>query len=351
MRPSPASPPSKLKKTSRPAGLRNSSRRVDIFPAHTTNSNNSFVDNVYSAGLMRSEQFDDSTAPWLPYLGERACSVRQRHTLGLLPKPIPAELHVGILRRSRIECSSCHESISVSGKLLRSVCQRGFGLTPPEKLVIESRPAYGGTCYSPFTVGSTTTAIAYDSDGSTRLQPWVATTSGANAYAHPIDGFAENVPSLFGCNTPTTSMSSNSSSAVTASSLSSTATLSNETPAASNTSKISNGTIAGAAVGGFIGLAAIVGLVFFLLRRRHRGASSASNVHQIDDNPSSRAEKDGKVISGEMHSDVPVVELAARPDKYAYVQGAHELNAGVAHEMPAGPESSPSRDPFANYPK
>jgi hypothetical protein len=221
----------------------------------------------------------------------------------------------------------------------------GYKLTPPNDPGVDSRPAYGGTCYSPFTVDATQTAVAYDTDGSTRLQPWAASTSGANAYAHPIDGFADSVPPL-GCSAViSTSRSSNISSSETISSaevapsLSSTATLGNTTTAATSSNKTPSGTIAGAAVGGVIGLLIIVGLVFFLLRRRRRQSSySAPNVHQIGDNPHPRAEKDGNVITAEMDSGVPAAELAEGADKYAGIHGTHGMSAGVAHEMPAGPE-------------
>lgn len=198
---------------------------------------------------------------------------------------------------------------------------------------------------------ATQTAVAYDTDGSTRLQPWAATTSGANAYAHPIDGFAESIPPL-GCSAAMSlSTSSNITSAAIISSiektspLSSTATLSDATTAATSSKKTSSGTIAGAAVGGVIGLAVIVGIIFFFLRRRRRQPSySTPDVHQIGDNPRPRAEKDGNVITGEMDSGVPPAELAGRSEKYAEMHGAHETSAGVAHEMPAGPELNDSRD-------
>lgn len=187
--------------------------------------------------------------------------------------------------------------------------------------------------------------MAYDKDGSTRLQPWAASTSGSNAYAHPIDGFADSVPPV-GCSAAiSTSISSNFLSAEIASSLSSTATLSDTTAAATNPKKTSSGTIAGAAVGGVIGLAITVGLIFFLLRRRRRQPSySTPDIHQIDGAPRPHAEKDGNAISGEMDSKVPAAELAARPDKYTYIHGAHEMSAGVAYEMPAGPGLENSRD-------
>jgi hypothetical protein len=194
-------------------------------------------------------------------------------------------------------------------------------------------------------VDATQTAVAYDADGSTRLQPWAATTSGANAYAHPIDGFADSIPPL-GCSAAiSSSILSNISSAAIISSLSSTATISDTTSAATSQKKTSSGTIAGAAVGGVIGLAVIVGIIFFLLRRRRRQPSySTPEVHQIGDNPRPRVEKDGNAITGEMDSEVPAAELAGRSEKYAEMHGAQETSAGVVHEMPAGTELNDNRD-------
>jgi hypothetical protein len=88
-----------------------------------------------------------------------------------------------------------------------------------------------------------------------------------------------------------------------------------------------------------------IGLVFFFLRRRrHQPSYSTPNVHQIDGAPRPHAEKDGNLISGEMDSEVPAAELAALPDKYTYIHGAHEIGAGVAYEMPAGLELNSSKD-------
>jgi hypothetical protein len=63
---------------------------------------------------MHPEPIDDSTAACLSYLGQRACPVRKHDILGLLPERISPELHVGTFGNSRIECSPCHEPISMS---------------------------------------------------------------------------------------------------------------------------------------------------------------------------------------------------------------------------------------------
>ena len=67
---------------------------------------------------MHPEQIDNSTAACLSHLGQRACPFRKHNILGLLSKRVSAELHVGTFRNSRIECSPCHEPVSVSAELL-----------------------------------------------------------------------------------------------------------------------------------------------------------------------------------------------------------------------------------------
>ncbi|KAF2473736.1 uncharacterized protein BDR25DRAFT_197584, partial [Lindgomyces ingoldianus] len=80
-------------------------------------------------------------------------------------------------------------------------CPSGFQFHRPDVTVDPKRPGYGGTCYSDFTVSSTYAVTAYNVSGATNLAIWTASTSGAQAYAHPIDGFAATTPSL-GCPTP-----------------------------------------------------------------------------------------------------------------------------------------------------
>jgi hypothetical protein len=117
------------------------------------------------------------------------------------------------------------------------------------------RPAYGGTCYSNFDVGTTATVTAYDQTGLIQLVEWVASTSDAQAYAHPMDGFAAVHPSL-GCPAPL-----------------SPATV----PSVPHGKHLSRGTIAGIVSGASSVLIAVVVLVWLALRsyrKRHRQASS-----------------------------------------------------------------------------
>lgn len=69
-------------------------------------------------------------------------------------------------------------------------CASGYNLAPPTVTSDTDRPAYGGTCYSPFTVGQTTTVPAYDTENVTATVEWVASSSLDQAYGHVIDGFA-----------------------------------------------------------------------------------------------------------------------------------------------------------------
>lgn len=66
----------------------------------------------------------------------------------------------------------------------------GFLLHPPSTIVDSNRPAYGGTCYTTFTIGQSINVLAYNSTTLTATQPWVASSSADQAYAHVIDGFA-----------------------------------------------------------------------------------------------------------------------------------------------------------------
>ncbi|KAF2833591.1 hypothetical protein CC86DRAFT_11882 [Ophiobolus disseminans] len=205
-------------------------------------------------------------------------------------------------------------------------CPSGYLFAPPKTPLVRDRPGYGGTCYSDFTVSSTATVLKYDESGSTMVAPFVATTSLAQAFAHPIDGFAPNAPKL-GCASPSPSPSPSSSlsSSNLSSRISAPSSASTSSTAASGSTGVSPGVIAGAVVGSVLGLIAIVGLVLFLLRRRHAQKSGQQqDVHQLDDGFVQRRPE----------------EMAAIPksDKYAHIDeagghGIHEMNAEPVHEL------------------
>ncbi|KAI1465162.1 uncharacterized protein F4812DRAFT_439858 [Daldinia caldariorum] len=113
-------------------------------------------------------------------------------------------------------------------------CADGFQLHAPDKPVDTNRPAYGGTCYSTFTIGQTVKVTAYDTESLTATADWVASATNDQAYAHPIDGFAL-------------------------------------TSDDSDSSGLSGGAIAGIVIGVLVFVAAIlVGLLFFFKRYRQK---------------------------------------------------------------------------------
>ncbi|KAH7094310.1 hypothetical protein FB567DRAFT_1151 [Paraphoma chrysanthemicola] len=212
-------------------------------------------------------------------------------------------------------------------------CPSGYLFEPPATPKVRERPGYGGTCYSQFTVASTATVLQYDSIGETNMAPFVASTSGANAYAHPIDGFAPFAPRL-GCAATSSSLASLGSAGSSgvpsglASSIGSSLPSASASP--SGSSSTPPGTIAGAVVGSLAGLIAIVGLVFFLLRRRKSQRSeSAQQIHQVEDD---LAEPHPMKAVG--HS---ATELSTS-DKYGHrglgPNEVYEMNTETVHEMP-----------------
>ncbi|OLN87683.1 hypothetical protein CCHL11_05631 [Colletotrichum chlorophyti] len=69
-------------------------------------------------------------------------------------------------------------------------CAPGFTFAAPSKTADSDRPAYGGTCYSDFDLSQTATVTVYNPVELSTTIAWVATTTPAQAYAHPIDGIA-----------------------------------------------------------------------------------------------------------------------------------------------------------------
>ncbi|KAL0938167.1 CFEM domain protein [Colletotrichum truncatum] len=69
-------------------------------------------------------------------------------------------------------------------------CASGFTFAAPTKTADRDRPAYGGTCYSNFDLSQTATVTVYNPVELSTTIAWVATTTPAQAYAHPIEGIA-----------------------------------------------------------------------------------------------------------------------------------------------------------------
>ncbi|KAF2866436.1 hypothetical protein BDV95DRAFT_611889 [Massariosphaeria phaeospora] len=150
-------------------------------------------------------------------------------------------------------------------------CPSGYQLHAPDSTVDTNRPAYGGTCYSDFSESSTYTVVAYDEKGSTRTQPLIPTAS-MQAYAHPIDGFAESAPAV-GCRSQPSSLRIDTSSAPTAvaipiSSLATPISSPTNTPTALAHPSLSTGGIAGIIVASVVGLALLIGGVWATMRWR-----------------------------------------------------------------------------------
>ncbi|KAF2727447.1 hypothetical protein EJ04DRAFT_505710 [Polyplosphaeria fusca] len=195
-------------------------------------------------------------------------------------------------------------------------CPSGYGFRPPATPSIRDRPGYGGSCSSLFSLSQTTTVLKYNVDGLTNVEPWTASTPGMNAYAHPIDGFAASSPAV-GCGNPSSSSLTLSTSSVPSTV---TAAVGGDTPSSSK--GVSSGTIAGAAVGSILGLAAIVCLVFFLLRR--------NRYNHREDGPGG----DHNTAPTEIYTpEYPGQNNEKSGDTSRHLE-IYEMNAHTVHEMP-----------------
>lgn len=211
-------------------------------------------------------------------------------------------------------------------------CPSGYKFATTGVPIVSERPAYGGICYTDIPKGEELTAVIYDSMGSTRQEIWSPSTTGAQGWAHPIDGWAASSATA-GCAAKKEESKSTSQS---------TQPKSSQKPLSSATGstrkkgkKAKGGVIAGAVLGALAGLIAILALVLFLLRRRKR-AKEGETVEQHDE--SSHVEgtpiyqKDDDNARVEV-SAVRNTELDGRKD-YAYEM----LVEQPASEMPAGPD-------------
>jgi hypothetical protein len=172
----------------------------------------------------------------------------------------------------------------------------------------------------------------YDSKGSTRQEIWSPSTTGAQGWAHPIDGWAASSATA-GC---AAKKEESKSTSQTTRSESSQNPLSSAASSTRKKAKNTNGgVIAGAVLGALVGLIAILALVLFLLRRRKR-AKEGEAVEQNDDGAHVEGtpiyQKDSDNARVEV-SAVRNTELDGRKD-YAYEM----LVEQPVSEMPAGPD-------------
>ncbi|KAK7985671.1 hypothetical protein PG996_005090 [Apiospora saccharicola] len=119
-------------------------------------------------------------------------------------------------------------------------CNEGYHLHPPDTTRDPERPAYGGTCYSTFTVGQTAPVSKYGNDSFTAMGKFLATTSVDQAYGHVMDGY--RVGAVPG----------------------------------EGKSGLNGGAIAGIVIGVVLGLCAIAVAAYFLFRRRRNSNGAVS---------------------------------------------------------------------------
>ncbi|KAF3046624.1 hypothetical protein E8E12_011276 [Didymella heteroderae] len=212
-------------------------------------------------------------------------------------------------------------------------CPSKYKFAITEVPVLSERPAYGGVCYTDIAQGEELTAMVYDSKGSARQEIWSPSTTGAQGWAHPIDGWAASSATAGYAVKKDENGSGSSSHERTASSQ---RPLSSIVDSGKNKAKkASSGVIAGAVLGALVALIAILRFVLFLLRRRKR-AKTAEGGDQSDG--SSQVEgtqihqKDGNDARVEVNV-MPYTELDVRKDY------AHEMSVEQrVSELSAGPD-------------
>ncbi|GME46128.1 hypothetical protein GTA08_BOTSDO09120 [Neofusicoccum parvum] len=196
---------------------------------------------------------------------------------------------------SPLVCPQAWHTVNTFTSNYIACCPEGFLLALPSTTVDTNRPAYGGTCYSSFTVGKTVNVTAYNSVSITATQEWVASSTADQAYGHVIEGFALEQ-----------------------------AAVSSSTAAASSSNKLSGGAIAGIVIGVVAFVALLLGAALWFFRRRRAAARKASpgDSHEVDGGDAVH-EKTGdndfrKELSGasadpkaELEGPLPVHELEA----------------------------------------
>jgi len=233
---------------------------------------------------------------------------------------------------------------------------RSYQFHPPDTTIDTDRPAYGGTCYSDLPWKTNVPVVAYDEYGDTASKAFSQSTSGAQAFAHPIDGWALTSPTIIGCPTSSASLTSDADSGSAAASNSQSSLSSHgssqggagadanpqtTTTAKSSNSGVSTGAIVGATIGACVALVALVGLVWLLLARRRKNANARpSDPQQMNDDfgePKvyNRFEAPASTAFAHETSAYPQEKAEWRPSQLNDGHGAFEMQASSAAEMPA----------------
>ncbi|QDS73421.1 hypothetical protein FKW77_008412 [Venturia effusa] len=100
-----------------------------------------------------------------------------------VPTPLPAF--------APVVCPVGYETATALDNGYRAFCPSGFSLAAPSVSTIADRPAYGATCYSDI---STLLVTSYNSAGSVATSTWTASSTGSQAYALVIEGYATSAP-------------------------------------------------------------------------------------------------------------------------------------------------------------
>ncbi|TLD38081.1 hypothetical protein E2P81_ATG03756 [Venturia nashicola] len=90
-----------------------------------------------------------------------------------------------------INCPIGYETATSMENGYRAFCPSGFSLAAPSASFIASRPAYGATCYSDI---KSLLVTSYNAAGAVATSTWTAESTGSQAYALVIEGFATSAP-------------------------------------------------------------------------------------------------------------------------------------------------------------
>ncbi|KAI0470111.1 hypothetical protein GGR56DRAFT_661099 [Xylariaceae sp. FL0804] len=155
----------------------------------------------------------------------------------------------------------------------RACCPTNYDLHAPDTTLDSNRPAYGGTCFSQWSLGQSSMVTGYGPSSYTGIVLASASTTPYQAFAHVIDGIvvSSNGPSQTAGDSPSASseaFSTNWPSTTVGNSPS--VGSETTTPPSSSSSRLSNGSIVGIAIAALAAVIIIVVAGFLILGRRRR---------------------------------------------------------------------------------